>query len=214
MSDSTTVEDVEAWLGSALPAEYRQFLSSCDVDFCPSTRVVLYGTSAFIERNEIHETKEYCPGFVTVGNDNGDMEFVMSLEDAAIYLVDGGSMRMDTAEPLLRRFPIWLSENCPIPQFVHHDCEWPVDPLTPVCIYLERRPFSLNNLLAIKQRLGIDTSIAALKASADRIPCRIAEGITYAVAKVRCGRVNELDQCVGIRLAADETQELPLDSEA
>jgi hypothetical protein len=214
MSAPTTVEDIEAWLGSTLPAEYRQFLNSCTVDSHPSTRVVLYGTSAFIERNETYETKDYCPGFVAIGNDSGDMELVMALEDAAIYLVDGGSMQMDTAEPLLERFSTWLSKNCPIPHFGHSDCEWPVDPLTPVCIYLERRPFSLSNLLAIKQRLGIDISIADLKRSAVQVPCRVADGMTYAAAKVRCRHANELDPCVGIRLAADETKRLPLYSEA
>ena len=210
MSDKTSrIDEIEAWLGCSLPREYREFLETCEIELPASDLVLLYGRSSFIERNETYETKKYCPGFVTVGNDSGDQEVMMSLQDASLYLVDGGSMQMENAEPLQARFAGWLNSKCPMPELEHDVSAWPVDPMTPVCIYLERRPSNLANLLTIKQRLGISTSIAELKGAADRIPCRIADGFTYAKAKVLCGRVNDHDRCVGIRLAADETRQLP-----
>jgi hypothetical protein len=215
MTDKTTaIDEIEVWLGCSLPSEYREFLETCEVELTASDLVLLYRSSTFIERNETYETKKYCPGFVTVGNDGGDMEVMMSLQDSSIYVVDGGSMQMETAEPLHTVFTAWLKANCPIPEFKHESNEWPVDPLTPVCIYLEHRPSNLSNLLMIKRHLGIATTIAELKKAADRIPCRIADEMTYAKAKVVCRRVNDEDRCVGIRLAADETRPLPHDNQA
>jgi hypothetical protein len=209
MSDPTTIDDIESWLGASLPSEYREFLKSCVVELTASELVLLYGRSLFIERNETYQTKEYCPGFVTVGNDSGDMEIILSLQDALIYLVDGGSMQIPTAEPLHISFSDWLNAGCPLPDYEVDIDE--VDPLTPVCIFLETRPSNLRNLLMVKRLLGIGASIAELKAAADRVPCRVADGLTYAKAQVLCRRVNDEDRCVGIRLTADESRSLPID---
>ena len=208
MSKTSTVDEIESWLGLSLPSEYREFLEACEVELEPSDVVLLYGRSAFVERNETHETKTYCPGFVTIGNNGGDMEVVMSLQDSSIYVADVGSMQIKTAKPLHTVFSKWLNDDCPIPDFDCDVSEGPVDPLTPVCIYLECRPSNMSSLLMMKRHLGIDSSIADLKACVDRVPCRIADGITYAKAKIVCRRVNDIDHCVGIRLAHDETQQV------
>jgi len=78
-----------------------------------------------------------------------------------------------------------------------------------VLLYLESRPATLKNLLMIKELLGINTSIVVLKRSLDAIPCLIADGFTYAAACVRCGKVNAVDPCLGIRLASDSSVRLP-----
>jgi len=78
-----------------------------------------------------------------------------------------------------------------------------------VCIYLESPPASLKNLLIIKKRLGILTSIGALKQSLDAIPCLIADGFVYAGARVCCREINTLDRCLGIRLASDTLVRIP-----
>jgi len=132
-----------------------------------SDLVLLYGRVLFIERNETYETRKYCPGFVTVGNDSGDVQLVMSLQDGSIYMVDGGSMQMESAESLNTVFSTWLQDNCPLPEFQHDPNEWPVDPLTQVCIYLETRPSNISNLLMLKRHLKINKSIAELIASPD-----------------------------------------------
>lgn len=208
-TDHNTVDYIQTWLGERLPSEYQEFLEVCELYYSASERVVLYGRSMFIERNETYETKDYCPGYVTVGNDSGDCEFLMSLQDASIYLVDGGAMQIQTAEPLHLRFAEWLKSKCPIPEVARNICEWPVDPLTKVFIYLETRPLHSSSLLLIKKQLGIATSIADLKKALDRIPCRITDEVTYANAKNFCRGVNKVDPCIGSRLASDETVRLP-----
>lgn len=75
---TVTIDDIQAWLGAPVPDGYRQFLADHPDDFTASDLVLLYGRSSFMERNETYQTKQYCPGFVTIGNDSGDMEFRVS----------------------------------------------------------------------------------------------------------------------------------------
>jgi hypothetical protein len=65
-----------------------------------------------VERNDTYETKEFCPGFVTIGNDSGDMEFILSLENESVLMVDGGSMRPEDAEPVTDDLAAWLADGC------------------------------------------------------------------------------------------------------
>lgn len=83
--------------------------------------------------------------------------------------------------------------------------------LTKVVIYLERAPASLKTLLMIKDRLGLNTSIGELKKLAESAPAAIARDLTYAQAQRRCEEISAIDNCVGIRLARDESRQLPLE---
>lgn len=48
-------------------------------DFIANDLVVLYGRGSFIERNETYEVRQHCPGFVTIGDDSGGMQFILPL---------------------------------------------------------------------------------------------------------------------------------------
>lgn len=85
-----------------------------------------------------------------------------------------------------------------------------IDVREPVAVYLEQPLKSLTTLVAIRQHLGITTSVAELKKLAESAPCCITEGLTYIQAMRRCARVNEIEQCLGIRLLSDRAICLPL----
>lgn len=205
----TTTTDIEAWLGARLPEPYRAFVERHADDVDASDLVLLYGRDSLIERNETHEVKEFCPGHVCIGNDSGDMEFVLPLAGGAVSMVDAGSMRAEHFHVVADDFAAWYAAGCPLPEDEHDFDEWP--PLTEVCIYLERRPPDLKSLIRIKEVLGVQKSIGELKRSLDSIPCLIAEGLAYAGAKVRCAEANAVENCLGIRLATDPSVELPLE---
>lgn len=124
------------------------------------------------------------------------MELIIPLGGGHLLMIDGGSPSLDSAEHLADEFSNWLAAGCPIPEFEHDKDVWPVDPLTNVCVYLESRPATLKNLLIIKQRPGIDTSIGVLKKSMDLVPTSISENMTYAKARVCCGEVNGVEHGV------------------
>ena len=109
------VDEVERWLGTALPSEYIKFLLSYDERLI-GERVLLYPADALIERNETYETKIYCPGYLTIGDDSGGRAVVIPIDQplGKVYLVDHGSMSPSDFELLSKSFNAWLEEGCPI----------------------------------------------------------------------------------------------------
>lgn len=206
----TTLEKIEAWVGQRLPEGYRGHLVRHEEDVTASDLVLLYGWQSFLERNRQHQVMEYCPGFVTIGNDSGGRELLLELRSDAVSIVDAGSMQAAHADPVADEFPAWFATGCPLAEEPETDADWLVPPLTPVVVYLETPPTKLTNLLALKKILGIDTSIAELKAAANNTPSLIAEGLVYAGARVVCEKGSAVENCLGIRLASDHANRLPL----
>lgn len=107
-----TLAEIETWIGQPLPESYRTFLGSLPVERSVGNYVLLYGREIFIDKNEQTETKTYCPGFVTVGDDSGGQQFVLSVTDGRLSLVDAGAMTPDCFHPVADDFGSWLSTGC------------------------------------------------------------------------------------------------------
>ena len=124
-----------------------------------------------------------------------------------MLMVDGGSMRPEDAEPVTDDLAAGIADGCPIPC----DEEPFYSPIKRVHVYLENKPASIRTLLLIKQHLGLDTSIAELKALLETVPCSITDHLSYAQAIGRCAGVNDIDHCLGIRMGDDESVTLPME---
>jgi hypothetical protein len=118
MGDATTrteLKDVEAWAGVALPKHYRAFLREHPSGF-EGDLVRLYAIKDVIERNETYETKKYCPGCITIGDDSGGQAIVVAFDDeaGAVFLVDHGAMTRDCFCLIASNFRHWLEQGCPL----------------------------------------------------------------------------------------------------
>ena len=107
-----TLGAIEEWIGQPLPEPYRTFLEGLPVERSVGDCVLLYGREIFVDKNEQTEAKTYCPGFVTVGDDSGGQQFVLSLTDGRLSLVDAGAMARDCFHPVADDFGSWLSSGC------------------------------------------------------------------------------------------------------
>ncbi len=107
------MEPIESWLGQTLPEPYRSFLQGALESEMHGDCVLLYGQDSFIERNETYEAKEYCPGWVTIGDDSGGTQILLSLEGGRLRYVDAGSMAVAESHPLADDFSSWLDAGCP-----------------------------------------------------------------------------------------------------
>src|SRR5438105_13211197 len=110
-----SIEAIERWVGQPLPEPYRAYLCRLEDDRLIGDTVLLYGRSSFVERNETFETKKYCPQHVTIGDDSGGAQFILSLADGRIALVDAGSMAPELARSVADDFETWLEDGCPVP---------------------------------------------------------------------------------------------------
>ena len=109
-----TVEEIEAWLGRALPEPYRAFLTVTAEDFLArNDRTLVYGRDAVIERNDSYESKTYCPGCLMIGDDSGGAALVLSLADGAVHRVDMGAMTPDCFAPVAPSFTAWAEAGFP-----------------------------------------------------------------------------------------------------
>ncbi|MDO6527290.1 SMI1/KNR4 family protein [Motilimonas sp. 1_MG-2023] len=102
---------IEQYFDSPLPKEYREFLSSHQGEL--DGDVYLYLPEDLIERNECYETKEYAPGYISIGDNGGGMAFILSLNenDSNVYAVGRGSMVPSLKELVSSSFQKWLEEG-------------------------------------------------------------------------------------------------------
>ena len=115
LSSNAALVNVEKWVGKPLPPGYRAFLGARTDDFAMGESVLLYGTDSFIERNETYEIKTYCPDYVTIGDDSGGRQLLLSFHSGALSLVDAGSMNPQDAYEVAPDFEAWLAAGYPLP---------------------------------------------------------------------------------------------------
>jgi hypothetical protein len=110
-----TINEIEAWVGSRLPAAYRAFLCDQFEDRVYGD-VNLYGRADFVEMNECHDVKRFCPGHVTIGDEGGGRQFLLALADGRMFLVGADDLDPTDAVPgVPEEFASWLTAGCPLP---------------------------------------------------------------------------------------------------
>jgi hypothetical protein len=91
--------------------ELEIFLRENDGGFV-SEVVRLYALDELEERNQTYQTSEYCPGFITIGDDSGGRAIICDVEcNGPIYIVDHGSMSPDCFEELAPSLAVWKAMN-------------------------------------------------------------------------------------------------------
>jgi len=105
--------DIVTWLGTELPETYSAYLQS-NPDEQTVGDVLLYESDSLVERNETYETKQYCPGFITIGDDGGGQAIMLNLSDSSIHVVGHGVMSADWMEMIADSFSSWLDQGCPL----------------------------------------------------------------------------------------------------
>ena len=113
-----TMQEIAAfqqWLEHALPSYYLAFLLETQ-EGLHGEQVLLYGAGSLLERNDTYETQQYCPGFITIGDDSGGRAVMLALDglDRAVYLVGHGVMQRDEFELAAGDFHAWLAADCPV----------------------------------------------------------------------------------------------------
>lgn len=76
------IENVEKHINGVLPKIYKEFLRQANgmvLDLC-----VLYDTHRIVESYECNEFADYAPGYISIGNDNGDRELIIKAEKGAV----------------------------------------------------------------------------------------------------------------------------------
>lgn len=105
----------ENWLEHRLPDKLRQLLADINGAQCGDV-IRFYAPDELLERNETYQTKHYCPGWITIGDDGGGnaVMVVADLSDHRVFLVDHGAMTTDCFVPVAIDLACWINDSCPI----------------------------------------------------------------------------------------------------
>lgn len=114
MIDLESLAAFERWFGSPLAPGLRTFLAE-HAGHATHT-CSLYAVSELEERNQTYETRTYCPGFVTIGDDGGGRAIVVhhTLNPATVWLVDHGSMNEADFVAVGESPAAWRESGCPL----------------------------------------------------------------------------------------------------
>jgi hypothetical protein len=106
---------IERLAGVPLADQYQTFLVGYGGKFVGNS-VRFYSTDELVERNECYQTQEYCPGFLTIGDDSGGRAIIIDPQMAspAVFVVDHGSMSPDDFELISESLFDWVSKGCPL----------------------------------------------------------------------------------------------------
>ncbi|SEF30541.1 hypothetical protein SAMN03159371_04869 [Variovorax sp. NFACC28] len=73
-----------------------------------------YAFADLLERNETYETREYCPGWLTIGDDGGGSAIVVAPDKwpTPVYLVGHGSMSRSDFVEVADDLDEWVRSGC------------------------------------------------------------------------------------------------------
>ncbi len=101
------ITQIEEYFLTKLPKSYKAFMQEIGGGNFGDT--LLYSIEDLVERNECYETKEYAPGWLTIGDDGGGLAIIISFSeyDPQVFTVDHGIMDPDEAEQVFESFSSW-----------------------------------------------------------------------------------------------------------
>lgn len=114
MSAESAMDALEQWYGAALCAPLRAFVLAHGGREVGAVR--LYAADEILERNLTYETGEYCPGFVTLGDDGGGRAVVVqgALAPPTVFVVGHGSMSEADFVAVGAGLQEWIGAGCPV----------------------------------------------------------------------------------------------------
>ena len=105
------IESVEKHIKETIPKVYKKVLryaNGITMNLC-----ILYDTSTIIESYECNEFSINMPGYISIGNDNGDRELIMKAEKGATLcgFLDAAEIGNSEVEEWFD-FKSWLENGC------------------------------------------------------------------------------------------------------
>ncbi|WP_444215950.1 SMI1/KNR4 family protein, partial [Catenibacterium sp.] len=176
-NDPATKEDiefVEKHINETIPKVYKEFLRYANgivMNLC-----VLYDTSTIIESYEWNEFSINMPGYISIGNDNGDRELIMKAEKGATLcgFLDAAEIENFDVEEWFD-FKSWIENGCEM-EDDEEDSEYGK-------VYIVKVPDDKLKFLAETKKLfALPISTGVLYKKINHLPCAIVDDMKEALA--------------------------------
>lgn len=114
MSAADALAPLQAWYGGALAAALGEAVLAHGGGETGAVR--WYAAGEIVERNQTYETREYCPGYIAIGDDGGGRALVVhgALTPATVFAVGHGSMSEADFVAVGANLRDWIDAGCPL----------------------------------------------------------------------------------------------------
>ena len=167
------IESVEKHIKEMIPKVYKEVLRYANgiaMNLC-----VLYDASTIIESYECNEFSVNMPGYISIGNDNGDRELIMKAEKGATLcsFLDAAEIGNSEVEEWFD-FKSWLENGCEMED--DDDSEYGK-------VYIVKIPGDKLKFLAETKKLfALPISTGILYRKINHLPCAIVDDMKEALA--------------------------------
>ena len=179
------IESVEKRINETIPKVYKEFLryaNGIEMNLC-----VLYDTSTIIERYECNEMSINMPGYISIGNDNGDRELIMKAEKGTILcgFLDAAEIGISKVEDWFD-FKSWVENGCEM-EDDEEDSEYGK-------VYIVKvSEDKLKFLAETKKLFALSISTGVLYKKINHLPCAIVGDMTEALADILIKKTSHPD---------------------
>ena len=170
------IDFVENHINGELPKVYKEFLRYANgmvMNLC-----VLYDTKSIIENYECNEFAEYAPGYISIGNDNGDRELIIKAEKGAVLCGFLDAAEIGSSEPEeWFNFKSWVENGC--------EMDDEEDDTGYGNVYITKLlDEKLKFLAETKKIFALSISTGVLYQQVNTLPCVIVQQITESKADI------------------------------
>lgn len=170
------IDFAENHINGELPKVYKEFLRYANgmvMNLC-----VLYDTKSIIENYECNEFAEYAPGYISIGNDNGDRELIIKAEKGAVLCGFLDAAEIGSSEPEeWFNFKSWVENGC--------EMDDEEDDTGYGNVYITKLPDEKLKFLAeTKKIFALSISTGVLYQQVNTLPCVIVQQITESKADI------------------------------
>lgn len=168
------IESVEKHINETIPKVYKEVLRYANgiaMNLC-----ILYDISTIIESYECNEFSINMPGYISIGNDNGDRELIMKAEKGAALcgFLDVAEIGNSEVEEWFD-FKSWLENGCEM-EDDEEDSEYGK-------VYIVKVPDDkLKFLTETKKLFALPISTGGLYKKINHLPCAIVDDMKEALA--------------------------------
>lgn len=167
------IESVEKHIKETIPKVYKEVLRY--VNWIAMNLCVLYDTSTIIETYECNEFSVNMPGYISIGNDNGDRELIMKVEKGATLcgFLDAAEIGNSEVEEWFD-FKSWLENGFEMED--DENSEYGK-------VYIVKVPDDKLKFLAETKKLfALPISTGVLYKKINHLPCAIVDDMKEALA--------------------------------
>lgn len=165
-----------------LPLVYKEFLCKYD-GLSLDNGCTFYSLEELDDVNKELQVDIYQPDTVTIGNDGGDLFFLMEQEEETktVYLVDAGDYDLETPYQIIQDFNEWLEKGCEIEDIDGED----IRGVDYGDLYLIKMPKEgVKGLVTIKRAFNLEMSTGELLQKSKNLPTKLLSNITSSKADI------------------------------